>query len=470
MEDPYLHHPPPPAHGRTAGFLIAVPFVVCFSLFGVLNLVGGTALTVMSCRSERETKALASLHKIVRNFRIDEHIDPMRVVGIMLLVTGSLLVVIGLALGVTACRSVGEHERKRRRRQLQTSSTLPLYSLVDRRRTSASLTSFGPPPPPVNARCGKKRSLEKTVSPILEEPSGEYESLECERLAVEIHSISDTLSRNTSPCLQVFNRSEKLTKSQEMVPKDSTNALCKGMLPSIFAEVVCHPGKSEDIELAALSKSTESCQETTTEDSTNNSNSHKVFLKHSSTLTKVFSSSGYHASQQTKDVCESKLLEHLVLHSKTVPYKETLSEEGSNTEVLDSSINVSNVVDGSSIQATESVHQPETTTDPIFQSANFAGHEDTTPGWFNASLVTSNNSKIEASNSQVGSSNNSVIHVHSIEENLSRPNLDSSLSRFYFNGGDTQPFVSSDRTEVNIGCEEANNFTSWDSNNHSKDS
>lgn len=99
---------------------------------------------------------------------------------------------------------------------MSSSGMMPLYSLVDRRRTSASGSSLTSSPSfigPGRRSNGKKRSLEKTVSPILE-ASGEYESLECERLAVEIHHASNTSVRDISP--------------------------------SLSAEVVCRPGTSTE--------------------------------------------------------------------------------------------------------------------------------------------------------------------------------------------------------------------------------
>lgn len=176
----------------------------------------------------------------------------------MLLVTGSLLVVIGLALGVTACRSVSEHKRKRRRQQMMmmsSSGVMPLYSLVNRRRTSASGSSLTSSPSfivPSRRSNGKKRSLEKTVSPILE-ASGEYESLECERLAVEIHHASNTSVRDIS-----------LSVSAEVVCRPGTSAepvYQNGLAPdivcqtSLSSEVIYQKGlSSQGIGYTSLSK------------------------------------------------------------------------------------------------------------------------------------------------------------------------------------------------------------------------
>ncbi|XP_042904149.1 uncharacterized protein [Parasteatoda tepidariorum] len=181
MDVDYVHRfreppfTPPLAHRKTTGILIAVPFVVCFTIFGTFNLVGGTVLTIMACSSQLTPKAKAMIQRLVRraNIKLQPQINPMQVVGIILLLTGSLLVIIGLALGVIACRSVDEHERRRNERLGLSHSGIPLFSLAERSsRQALSLcsTSMGS-----NRSRNGKRSLvsEKTVSPILEVTSEE---------------------------------------------------------------------------------------------------------------------------------------------------------------------------------------------------------------------------------------------------------------------------------------------------------
>ncbi|XP_035223519.1 uncharacterized protein LOC118196210 [Stegodyphus dumicola] len=189
-------------HGRSAGFFIAIPFIFCFSLFGIFNLVGGTVLTIMACKPKFPPKTVAFIQKMIQssNVKFESQLDPMQVVGIILLLTGSLLVLVGIALGFVACRSVNEQQRRRTGNSF---SGIPMSSMAERssRRTSSfGLGSFA------SIRYSKgdrKKSLhtENIVSPILEvnseeEASGNEET----RTAIEdIFVHLSTLNDKKSP-------------------------------------------------------------------------------------------------------------------------------------------------------------------------------------------------------------------------------------------------------------------------------
>ncbi|XP_054707582.1 uncharacterized protein LOC129217326 [Uloborus diversus] len=189
--------------GRFAGFVMAVPFVLCFSLFGIFNLVGGTVLTIMSCKPKISPKGMIFLQKLFQNTKLDfqNQLDPMQVVGIILLLTGSLLVVVGVTLGIVACKSVDERHR-RRCKSTMSSSGFPFSSTTERSsRRASSITSSAFP----NIRAIKgdrKRSHTETISPIMEVNS-EEENVDNEEYGAgrsflhsrtELHDISPTLS------------------------------------------------------------------------------------------------------------------------------------------------------------------------------------------------------------------------------------------------------------------------------------
>ncbi|GIY14638.1 uncharacterized protein CDAR_567061 [Caerostris darwini] len=176
---------------RTASIMIAITFVVCFSVFGVINLVGGTILTLMSINSKSSPKAMMILQKLARdsNVTLEYAIDPMQVIGIIILLAGVFLVVIGFSLGYIACRSVGQHRRRQARRMMSHSGQQMDSFVRSGRRTSTSFcsSSFSSS----RSRSNDKKPLEKMVSPILEN-NGEKEVIEFELQSVDI--IKDDVS------------------------------------------------------------------------------------------------------------------------------------------------------------------------------------------------------------------------------------------------------------------------------------
>ncbi|GBM07268.1 hypothetical protein AVEN_243037-1 [Araneus ventricosus] len=183
---------------RTSSIMIAVTFVACFSLFGIINLIGGTVLTFMShTRSEAETRAMMVIHKLANDSEVtlEYTIDPLKVIGITILLTGTFLVVIGVTLGVVAFRSVGK-QRRRQERRLTSCSGQTMDSFVNRSsRHSVCSTSFTTS----RSRSNEKKPLEKTVSPIMES-KGEDENQSGERRSDGIcNDGSSSCMKDSSP-------------------------------------------------------------------------------------------------------------------------------------------------------------------------------------------------------------------------------------------------------------------------------
>ncbi|CAL1284563.1 unnamed protein product [Larinioides sclopetarius] len=183
---------------RTSSIMIAVTFVACFSVFGIINLIGGTVLTLMShTRSEAETRAIMVVHKLANDSEVtlEYTIDPLKVIGITILLTGIFLVVIGVTLGIVAFRSVGK-QRRRQERRLTSCSGQTIDSFVRSSRHSVCSTSFTTS----RSRSNEKKPLEKTVSPIME-AKGEDENLSGERRSDGICKDDDssTCFKDSSP-------------------------------------------------------------------------------------------------------------------------------------------------------------------------------------------------------------------------------------------------------------------------------
>ncbi|GFY38263.1 uncharacterized protein TNIN_256941 [Trichonephila inaurata madagascariensis] len=226
MDERYLRRCPrnpvnnQPLRRRTENIMIAVPFVLCFSTFGIINLVGGTILTIMSCRPKASPKAMMILQKLAQdnNVKLESTIDPLQIVGIIILLTGSFLVIIGIVLGIIACRSVDEQRRKHDLRL----SGQPMSSFGTRSRRTSSFcsTSFTSN----RSRYNGKKALEKTVSPILE-LNGEDENMECDRLAVEVHQEgeSNTYTKDMSTSVSLQTVQVSFDTNKELTSKDSKN-------------------------------------------------------------------------------------------------------------------------------------------------------------------------------------------------------------------------------------------------------
>ena len=90
------------------GMIMALPFVICFSLFGICNLVAGTIVTVLACRPRFTIYLDDEFLQEYPNQSINNLLDPLKIVGPILLITGATLIIIGIMLGVIACRSVYE--------------------------------------------------------------------------------------------------------------------------------------------------------------------------------------------------------------------------------------------------------------------------------------------------------------------------------------------------------------------------
>ncbi|GFT86591.1 uncharacterized protein TNCV_1043291 [Trichonephila clavipes] len=229
MDERYLRRCPrnpvnnQPFHRRTENIMIAVPFILCFSTFGIINLVGGTILTIMSCRPKASPKAMMILQKLAQdtNVKLESTIDPLQIVGIIILLTGSFLVIIGVVLGTIACRSVDEQRRKHDLR-LTSFSGQPMSSFGTRSRRTSSFcsTSFTSN----RSKYNGKRALEKTVSPILE-LNGEDENMECDRLAVEVHQEGEfnTCIKDMSTSLSLQTVQVSFDTNKESTSIDSRN-------------------------------------------------------------------------------------------------------------------------------------------------------------------------------------------------------------------------------------------------------
>lgn len=215
-------------HGRAAGIIIAIPFVFCFTLFGVFNLVGGTVLTMMSIKPKVSKKGLELLQKLLKDseFQFEQQLDPMQLVGIILLFTGCLLVIIGLSLGIVACRSVSEDKRRRKGIEEASMSGLPLSTMTERssRRTSSTLTPYTP-----SHRNGRKKSFpsENIASPILEEDSEndeqEWENGKVNNVINEDEPSAEirTVSFRKNSCLKSREISFKVTWATDEVHSDT---------------------------------------------------------------------------------------------------------------------------------------------------------------------------------------------------------------------------------------------------------
>ncbi|GFU30138.1 uncharacterized protein NPIL_353491 [Nephila pilipes] len=242
MDKRYLHRCPrnsvnnQPFYKRTENIMIAVPFIMCFSTFGIINLVGGTILTIMSCRPKASPQAMMLLQKLAQdtNVELESTIDPLQVVGIIILLTGSFLVIIGIVLGTIACRSVDE-QRSKQDIRLTSFSGQPLSSFGTRSRRTSSFcsTSFTSN----RSRYNGKRALEKTVSTI-PELNGEDENMECDRLAVEVHQEgeSNTCIRDASTSLSLQTVQVYLDPNKEST-QDSKNESSSAIAVTIDSPV-----------------------------------------------------------------------------------------------------------------------------------------------------------------------------------------------------------------------------------------
>ncbi|XP_076351487.1 uncharacterized protein LOC143247378 [Tachypleus tridentatus] len=90
-----------------SGLVMASPFAICFALFGIMNLIAGTFLIIMACKPRAKGSFANYSEEFIRayNENIENLFDPFKIVGPILLITGSLLVIIGTVLGVVACKS-----------------------------------------------------------------------------------------------------------------------------------------------------------------------------------------------------------------------------------------------------------------------------------------------------------------------------------------------------------------------------
>lgn len=213
--------------GRAAGIIMAIPFVFCFTLFGIFNLVGGTVLTIMACKPKISKKGLELLRKMIGNadFEFEQQLDPMQVVGIILLLTGSLLVVIGISLGVVACRSVNEDKRRRKGIEEASLSGIPMSTIVERSSRRTSSSSFSPYAS--HRRGDRKKSFasENIASPILEVDSEEEDTRSWNHgtamdgePSTELHTVS--FRENSS--LKNRDLSFKVTWASDVGPSDSS--------------------------------------------------------------------------------------------------------------------------------------------------------------------------------------------------------------------------------------------------------
>lgn len=249
----YVRHTPSCqilVQGRAAGILMAIPFVLCFTLFGVFNLVGGTVLTIMACKPKFSKKGLELLQRLIRNtdIKLQQQLDPMQLVGIILLLTGSLLVVIGISLGIIACRSVNEDKRRRRGIEEASMSGYPLSTMTERssRRTSSISASMP------SRRSDRKISLpsENIASPILEVDSEEEQEWENRKSNFNMEEQSSTDICNISPrqnsCLKSREISCKVTWATD-VPHSKSETV------EVFAEVAeSSRSRSNDTEKVLL--------------------------------------------------------------------------------------------------------------------------------------------------------------------------------------------------------------------------
>ncbi|KAF8794047.1 uncharacterized protein LOC129960932 [Argiope bruennichi] len=184
---------------RTSSIMIAITFVACFSVFGIINLIGGSVLTFMAHnRSEAEMEAMKLYHDVANDssVKLNYAIDPMKIIGITILVAGTFLIVMGVSLGIIAYRSVGKH-RRRQERRLTSCSGQTTDSFINRSsRHSVCSTSFTGS----QSRSNEKKGVEKTVSPIIES-NGEEETVSSERRSEEIDRDdgSSTFINDNSP-------------------------------------------------------------------------------------------------------------------------------------------------------------------------------------------------------------------------------------------------------------------------------
>ncbi|XP_022245823.1 uncharacterized protein LOC111086604 [Limulus polyphemus] len=92
----------------TGSIVIASAFVICFTLFGVFNLIGGSVLVSVACKQQVVLERtlfhdFPSLRQ--QNQKYGKFWNPLMVVGPTLLITGMMLVIVGFLLGIVACRS-----------------------------------------------------------------------------------------------------------------------------------------------------------------------------------------------------------------------------------------------------------------------------------------------------------------------------------------------------------------------------
>ncbi|XP_022238367.1 uncharacterized protein LOC111085184 [Limulus polyphemus] len=89
------------------GLLMAGPFIICFVLFGTMNLIAGTFLTLMAYKSRLPMVSSTYSEDFLKSYseKMEHLFDPLKIVGPILLVTGFMLLVIGLLLGTIACKS-----------------------------------------------------------------------------------------------------------------------------------------------------------------------------------------------------------------------------------------------------------------------------------------------------------------------------------------------------------------------------
>ncbi|XP_022241401.1 uncharacterized protein LOC111085730 [Limulus polyphemus] len=104
---PVIHCHPIQSKRIIAGLVMAGPFVTCFALFGIMNLVAGTFLTIMACKPQTSHPDSTYSEEFLRTFskKLENILDPFKIVGPILLITGFLLVNIGIVLGIIACKS-----------------------------------------------------------------------------------------------------------------------------------------------------------------------------------------------------------------------------------------------------------------------------------------------------------------------------------------------------------------------------
>ena len=77
-------------------------------MFGICNLVAGTIVTVLACKPRLTIYLDDEFLQEYPNHNISNLLDPLKIVGPILLITGATLIIIGIMLGVIACRSVYE--------------------------------------------------------------------------------------------------------------------------------------------------------------------------------------------------------------------------------------------------------------------------------------------------------------------------------------------------------------------------